>query len=45
MAANVKSKSTRKDVIAALTAVKERLSIIDQIPEEGLVCYAGRAYV
>ena len=44
-AVNIRSKRTRKDVLSALSALKERVSLLPEIPREGLVCYAGWTYV
>ena len=40
-AGNIKSKTTRKNVQDALTKVMERLKLFKQIPENGLVIFAG----
>ncbi len=40
-AGNIKSKTTRKNVQDALTRVMERLKLFKQIPENGLVIFAG----
>jgi len=40
-AANIKSKTTRKNVQDALTKVMERLKLFDEIPETGLALFAG----
>jgi peptide chain release factor subunit 1 len=40
-AANIKSKSTRKNVQDALTKVMERLKLFREVPENGLVVFAG----
>jgi peptide chain release factor subunit 1 len=40
-AANIKSKSTRKNVQEALTKVMERLKLFREVPDNGLALFAG----
>jgi len=40
-AGNIKSKTTRKNVQDALTKVMERLKLFKEVPETGLVIFAG----
>jgi len=40
-AANIKDKTTRKDVKKALTSISEKLKIVKEIPETGLAIFAG----
>lgn len=40
-ASNIKSKSTRKNVISALEVIMQRLKLIRKVPENGLVIFAG----
>ncbi len=40
-AANIKSKSTRKNVLAALEKISQHLKLYNQTPENGLVIFCG----
>jgi peptide chain release factor subunit 1 len=44
-AANIKSKSTRKNVQDALTKAMEKLKLFNEIPETGLAIFAGNVSV
>lgn len=42
-AANIKDKTTRKDVKKALTSISEKLKMVKEIPKTGLAIFAGWA--